>query len=313
MDKASEIGISTLPVGYAVEDKEVILLDDSGCELGFGQVGEIDIKSAYLSPGYWRKPELTLAKFLSDPKGGDQKIYLTGDLGRMAPDGCLFHLGRKDFQVKVRGYRVEVSEIEMALLEHAAIKEVAVASREVQSGDRRLVAYFVPTGQPAAGVREVRNFLKDRLPDYMIPSAFVMLRALPLTPNGKVDRLALPEPGKSRPELETPFVAPKTPVEEELARIWAEVLSLDQVGIHDNFFDLGGHSLAATRVVSQVIKKFQLEIPLQSLFQSPTVATMAAVIAKHQGKNLGDEELASILTELETLSDEEAERLLANQ
>ena len=313
IDKYTQIEGSLMPAGYTFEDKEVFLLDDSGRKLGFGQVGEIAIKSPYLSPGYWRKPQLTLAKFLPDPKGGDQKIHLTGDLGRMAPDGCLFHLGRKDFQVKVRGYRVEVSEIEMALLEHAAIKEVAVASREVQSGDRRLVAYFVPTGQPAAGVREVRNFLKDRLPDYMIPSAFVMLRALPLTPSGKVDRLALPEPGKSRPELETPFVAPKTPVEEELARIWAEVLSLDQVGIHDNFFDLGGHSLAATRVVSQVIKQFQLELPLQSLFQSPTVAEMAAVITQNQAKKAGGQDLNRILSELEALSDEDAQRLLSEK
>ena len=307
IDKASEIGSSTLPVGYAVEDKEVILLDDSGCKLGFGQVGEIAIKSAYLSPGYWRKPELTLAKFLPDPEGGDQKIYLTGDLGRTAPDGCLFHLGRKDFQVKVRGYRVEVSEIEMALLEHAAIKEVAVVSREVQSGDRRLVAYFVPIGQPVPTVSDLRSFLKRKLPDYMIPSAFVTLDALPLTPNGKVDRLALPEPRKSRPELGTPFVTPSTPVEEDLSRIWSEVLSLDQVGIRDNFFDLGGHSLAAARVVSQVIKQFQLELPLQSLFQSPTVAEMAVIITETQAKKLSEEDLTRVLAELESLSDEQAQ------
>jgi len=302
-----------VPVGYAVEDKEVILLDEGGCEVGVGQVGEIAVKSRYLAAGYWREPELTKARFLLDPNGGDQRIYLTGDLGRMEPDGCLFHLGRRDFQVKIRGYRVEVSEVEMALLEHAAVKEVAVASREVQSGDRRLVAYFVPTGQPAAGVRELRNFLKDRLPDYMIPSAFVMLRTLPLTPNGKVDRLALPEPEKSRPELGTPFVAPSTPVEEELSRIWAEVLSLDQVGIRDNFFDLGGHSLAAARVVSQVIKQFQLELPLQSLFQSPTVAEMAMIITENQAKKVGQEEMARMLAELEPLSDEQAEQLLAQE
>ena len=313
MDKASQIASAAVPVGYAVEDKEVILLDEGGCEVGVGQVGEIAVKSRYLAAGYWREPELTKARFLLDPNGGDQRIYLTGDLGRMEPDGCLFHLGRRDFQVKIRGYRVEVSEVEMALLEHAAVKEVAVASREVQSGDRRLVAYFVPTGQPAAGVRELRNFLKDRLPDYMIPSAFVMLRTLPLTPNGKVDRLALPEPEKSRPELGTPFVAPSTPVEEELSRIWAEVLSLDQVGIRDNFFDLGGHSLAAARVVSQVIKQFQLELPLQSLFQSPTVAEMAMIITENQAKKVGQEEMARMLAELEPLSDEQAEQLLAQE
>jgi acyl carrier protein len=231
----------------------------------------------------------------------------------MAPDGCLFHLGRKDFQVKVRGYNVEVSEVEMALLEHAAVKEAAVVGRESQSEDRRLVAYFVPAEMPAATVTELRNFLKERLPDYMIPSAFVMLDALPLTPNGKVDRLALPAPDGKRPEVDTPFAAPRTLVEEELAGIWAEVLSLDRVGIRDNFFDLGGHSLAATRLVSQVIRTFKLELPLQSVFQSPTIAAMEALITEHKGKQLGEEELDCVLMELESLSDEEAKQLLAGQ
>jgi acyl carrier protein len=298
-----------VPVGYPVDHKEVLLLDEAGTEIGFNRTGEIAVKSHYLSLGYWRKPELTQVKFKPDPQGGDQRIYLTGDLGRMAPDGCLFHLGRKDFQVKVRGYRVEVSEIEMALLEHAAVKEAAVVGREIQSGDRQLVTYFVPTREPAATVTELRNFLKDRLPDYMIPSAFVMLPALPLTPNGRVDHLALPAPEGTRPELDTPFAAPRTPIEAELAKIWADVLSLDQVGIHDNFFDLGGHSLAATRVVSQVIKQFRLDLPLQSLFQSPTVAEMAAVIDERQKNRLTEEELERILTELEAMSEEEAKKI----
>jgi acyl carrier protein len=250
---------------------------------------------------------------LPDPNGGEEHTYLTGDLGRMAADGCLFHAGRKDFQVKVRGYSVEVSEIEMALLEHAAIKEAAVVGRETQSGDRQLVAYFVPAEKPTATVTELRNFLEERLPDYMIPSAFVLLRGLPLTPNGKIDRLALPAPEGKRPELDTPFSSPRSPIEEELAEIWAEVLSLDRVGIHDDFFDLGGHSLAATRVISQVIRKFQLELPLQSVFQSPTIAAMAALITEHQGEQLGEEELDCVLTELESISNEEAKRLLADR
>jgi acyl carrier protein len=143
----------------------------------------------------------------------------------------------------------------------------------------------------------------------MIPSAFVMLPALPLTPNGRVDHLALPAPEGTRPELDTPFAAPRTPIEAELAKIWADVLSLDQVGIHDNFFDLGGHSLAATRVVSQVIKQFRLDLPLQSLFQSPTVAEMAAVIDERQKNRLTEEELERILTELEAMSEEEAKKI----
>ena len=305
--KASQIAGSTIPVGYAVEDKEVILLDEGGCEVGVGQVGEIAVKSRYLSPGYWRKPQLTLAKFLPDPNGGDQRIYLTGDLGRMEPDSRLFHLGRKDFQVKIRGYKVELNEVEIALLEHPAVKEVAVVGREVPPGYAQIIAYFVPGGEPVPTVSELRSFLTRKLPDYMIPSVFVMLPALPLMLNGKVDRLALPEPRKSRPELGTPFVTPSTPVEEDLSRIWSEVLSLDQVGIRDNFFDLGGHSLAAARVVSQVIKQFQLELPLQSLFQSPTVAEMAVIITETQAKKLSEEDLTRVLAELESLSDEQAQ------
>ena len=313
IDKDTQIEGSLMPAGYTFEDKEVFLLDDNAEGVAQGHIGEIAIRSRYLSPGYWKKPRLTQAKFLPDPQGGDKRIYRTGDLGRMAPDGCLFHLGREDFQVKVRGYRVEVSEIEMALLEYGAIREAAVVGREIQCGDRRLVAYFVPTGQPAATVTELRNFLKDRLPDYMIPSAFVMLPALPLTPNGKVDRLALPAPQDTRPELDTPFAAPRTPIEEELAGIWAEVLSLERVGMHDNFFDLGGHSLAATRVVSQVIKQFQLEILLRSLFESPTVAEMAAVITENQTKKLSEGHLTRILSDLEALTEEESRRLVLDQ
>jgi acyl-coenzyme A synthetase/AMP-(fatty) acid ligase/acyl carrier protein len=313
IDKESHIASSTVPVGYAVEDKELLLLDDAGQEVGYESIGEITVRSCYLSPGYWRRPDLTRDKFLPDPNGGDERTYLTGDLGRMAADGCLFHLGRQDFRVKVRGYAVEVSEIEMALLEHAAIKEAAVIGEEISSGDRRLVAYFVPNGQPSATVAELRNFLKDRLPDYMIPSAFVVLSALPLTPNGKVDRLGLPDPGGTRPKLDTLFVAPRTAIEEELAGIWAEVLSLDPVGIHDNFYELGGHSLAATRVVSRVLKRFQLELSLQSLFRSPTVAEMAVMITEHQGKKLDEKELQRILTELESRSEDDAHRLLSDQ
>ena len=313
IDKTSQIASSTIPVGYAAEGKEVILLDDSGCEVGVGQVGEMAIKSRYLAAGYWREPELTNARFLQHPSGREHQVYLMGDLGRMEPDGCLLHFGRKDFQVKIRGYRVEVSEVEMALLEHPAVKEVAVVGREVQTGDRRLVAYCVPTGEPAPSISALRSFLKRKLPDYMIPSAFVRLHALPLTPNGKIDRRSLPDPGSIRPELDGPFVAPRTPVEEELARIWTEVLSLDEVGVHDNFFELGGHSLVASQVISRVIKSFQLDLPLQSLFQAPTVAEMAVVIMQNQAKKAGKEEMARMVAELEVLPDEEAQRLLTEE
>jgi acyl carrier protein len=171
-----------------------------------------------------------------------------------------------------------------------------------------LVAYIVPSGTTRPAVTTIRHALRKKLPDYMIPSSFVCLHALPLSPNGKIDRLALPDPGQSRPELDTPYVAATTPIEEQLAKIWAEVLSLDQIGIQDNFFDLGGHSLTATRVISQVLKQFQVEVPLNSLFESPTVAEMARLITEHRAKKLSEHELQNILKELESMSDEQAQK-----
>ena len=309
-DKESVITNGNVAVGYPAYGKEILLLDDDGNAVGFDQIGEIAVKSRYLCSGYWRRPDLTTAKFLTSPSGGEAQIYLTGDFGRMTPDGCLYHLGRKDFQVKIRGYRVEVAEIETALLQHEDIKEVVVVGREDQQGNTQLVAYFVPVGKHTPSVSQLRKLLNQKLPDYMVPSAFVALDALPLTPNGKIRRQGLPDLDGSRPNLDSPFVAPRNLIEEKLAAVWAEVLSLKEVSVHDHFFDLGGHSLAATRVVSRVIKQFQTEVPLQVLFQSPTIAAMAAVIAEHQTKKLGDNEIEAILAELESLTDEEAKLLL---
>ncbi|MGH7830549.1 MAG: amino acid adenylation domain-containing protein, partial [Candidatus Binatia bacterium] len=236
MDHTSEISGIEVPVGYAYEDKEILLLDDDGKPVGSNEIGEIAVRSRYLSPGYWRRPDLTEAKFKPDPEGSDKRLYFTGDLGLMLPDGCLVYKGRKDFRVKVRGYGVEFAEVEKAMLQHPGVTEAIVVEQQTQSGEARLVGYFVP-GQTRAGVSELQKFLRKKLPDYMIPSAFVMLEAMPLTHGGKVDRSALPAPGRARPELETLFVSPCTPIEDTLAKIWAEVLSLDEVGIHDNFLD----------------------------------------------------------------------------
>jgi amino acid adenylation domain-containing protein len=312
VDKETQIGGDLVPLGYAVEDMEIVLLDYDGREVGFDQIGEIAVKSRHLSPGYWRNPEATHAALVKDPKGGDRHIYLTGDLGRMSPDGCLIHCGRKDFRVKVRGYNVEPAETERALLNTDNIKDAVVVGHEHTPGDQRLVAYLVPNQPPAPSLRSLRRALAEKLPDYMIPAAFVFMEALPRTPNGKINRHALPPPSTTRPELDTRFAPPRTPVESVLAGIWSEILGVDAVGIHDDFFELGGHSLAATRVVSRVITAFQLELPLQSLFQAPTIAAMAAVIDERQKNRLTEEELGRILTELETMSEEEAKKLGAN-
>jgi acyl-coenzyme A synthetase/AMP-(fatty) acid ligase/acyl carrier protein len=312
VDHNAEIAGTEVPVGYPVEDKEILLLDDEGREVGFNQVGEIVVRSKYLSAGYWNNPELTAAKFKPDAQDPEKRFYFTGDLGLMLPDGCLIHKGRKDFRVKIRGYGVELAEVEKALRNHTGIKEVVVTP-QTESGETRLVGYFTSHAQRSPSVSELRSCLKGKLPDYMIPSAFVKLDAIPLTPNGKVDRKALPDPEKNRPELDTEFVAARTQVEKELAKIWAGVLSLDQVGIQDNFFDLGGHSLLATQVISRVINTFKVELPIKSLFESPTVAAMAVFITENMAKNAGDEELARMLAESESISDEEARKQLADE
>jgi amino acid adenylation domain-containing protein len=310
-DKDTAVVKNNVPAGYPTYGKEILLLDDSGNAAGFDRIGEIAVKSRYLSSGYWGQPSLTATKFIPDQSRGGESIYLTGDLGRMSSDGCLYHLGRKDFQVKVRGYRVDVGELETALLHHDDVKEVAVVGGKDHLGNSRLVAYFVPAGKIAPSVSALRKFLSEKLPDYMIPASFIPLDSLPLTPNGKINRRLLPAPDRSRPELETPMAAPRNEVEKELAQIWAEVLALDEVGICDNFFDLGGDSLSASRIVSSVLQHFQLEIPLKALFQSPTVAEMAFVIAEHQDKRLNDQDLETLLSELESISDEEAVRLVS--
>jgi acyl-coenzyme A synthetase/AMP-(fatty) acid ligase len=221
IDQGTSIMGSIVPVGYAVEDNEVLLLDEAGHDVGFNRVGEIAVRSRYIAPGYWCRPDLTDTTFLPDPAGGDARIYRTGDLGLMLSDGCSLHLGRKDFQVKIRGHRVEVAEVETALLDRGDIKEAVVVAREDRPGDQRLVAYLVPAGHLGPTVGELRGFLRAKVPDYMIPTAFVVIDALPMTLTGKVDRRALPAPGRARPGLASPFAAPYTPTERRLARIWA--------------------------------------------------------------------------------------------
>jgi len=230
------------PVGYPRPGKKILLLDENGHEVGPREVGEIAVRGRNLNPGYWRRPDLTGSKFLGDPSGGDERMYLTGDLGRMLPDGFLIHLGRKDFMVKIRGYRVEPAEIERALLAHPQIKDAGVAAWDREPGEKYLVAYVVSREVSAPSIDELHSFLKEKLPDYMMPSAFLFLPFLPLT-NGKLDRKALPKPDDKRPELGQPYTPPQSGIVMKLAQIWAEVFSLDRVGIHDNFFDLGLHML----------------------------------------------------------------------
>jgi acyl carrier protein len=249
--------------------------------------------------GYLNSPELTAERFIPDPFSSEpgSRLYKTGDLVRYRPDGNLKFLGRLDDQTKVRGFRVEPGEIEAALRQHAAVRENVVVARDNGQGSHRLVAYVVAAHEPAPTVSELRGFLEEKLPEYMVPSAFVLLDALPLTPHGKIDRRALPVPDGTRPELNKPFVAPRTPTEKLLAEIWAQVLGVEPIGVQDNFFDLGGHSLLATQIMFRLRDTFQAEISLRILFEKPTIEELALAV----------EEI--LLDEIEGLSEDEAESL----
>ena len=287
-----------VPVGYPVDGKAILLLDDAGQEVGPNQVGEIVVKSNYIAAGYWKRPDLTNAAFRLGPDGDDSRMYFTGDLGVMRPDGCLFLMGRKDFQAKIRGYRIEVAEVEATLLNSGLVRDAAAVVREDERGNKRLVVYTIPRDEKLCSIGALRRSIQDKLPEYMVPTRFIMLRSFPLTPTGKIDRRSLPAPGSGRPQLDTPFVASRSPIEEELARIWSEVLGLDEVGIHDPFLELGGDSLTAGRVISRVINTFQVELSMQTLLEIPTVAEMANAILNHIVTQIGPDEVEHLLDEL---------------
>ncbi|MBI2759440.1 MAG: amino acid adenylation domain-containing protein [Chloroflexi bacterium] len=280
LDRDSHINGNLLPVGYGVSDKHVLLLNESNQLADSNSAGEIAVQSPYLALGYWRRPELTEKVFLPDPTGGNERIYLTGDLGTMRPDGCLEHLGRKDFQVKIRGYRIEISEVETALIELGGIKETVVVSRKSENGEEKLIAYIVPVKQ-ALNIGELRAALSQRLPDYMIPSVFVSLETLPLTPTGKIDHNALPSPSVFDSNVHASFLAPRDETEYRLSTIWEQVLDIQPIGIMDNFFALGGHSLSAMRLLVKTERIFNLKLPQTFLLQFPTIEQQAKVVREN--------------------------------
>ena len=313
MNKETQLSDNLVPVGYPLEGCDVLILDPDGTRLDFNQVGEIAVQSRYLSPGYWRMPDLTEASFLRDPEGGDARIYRTGDLGCMLPDGCLVHRGRKNSHVKIRGYSVEIAEVEAALSDLEGVKEAVVTTRETPQGNQIWVSYIVPNEKSSLTVGAIRKTIETTLPDYMVPSAFLFLDSLPLAGPGKVNLKALPDPSRARPELEIPLVQPRTSIEREVAAIWAEILEVEQVGIDDNFFLLGGDSLLASRVISRVIHTFRIDVPLRMLFDAPTVAAMASVITQNTSKQAKREDIERMLTEVERLSEQQANSQLSKQ
>ena len=300
------------PLGRPIANTQAFLLNAGLQPVPIGIIGELYIGGDNLGRGYLNRREATAERFIPNPFSVEPgaRLYRTGDRARYLPEGNIEFLGRTDHQVKIRGFRIEPGEIEAVLIQHPDVEQAIVMPWAETPEQRRLVAYVVPHQARAPSAAELRDYLKKKLPEYMVPSSFTLLDGLPRTPHGKVDREALPIPDQRQPAMEESYVPPRSPEEEMIVEIWAEVLKLDRVGVHDNFFDLGGHSLLATRVMSHVRKVFQVELPLRSLFEAPTVAELALRV-EQRISNAGElAELGRTLTEVESLSDYEIEHEL---
>ncbi len=276
----------SVPIGRPIPNCQIYILDNLLGLVPIGIPGNLYIGGAGLARGYLNRPELTAAQFIPHPYSCEPgaRLYRTGDLARHLPDGNIEFIGRIDHQVKIRGYRIELGEIESELARHPAVRDAVVVAHEEASGERRLVAYYVAEPDQTSTVTSLRTFLQERLPEYMVPAIFVLLEALPLTANGKVNRSALPAPDGARPDLAGAYEAPRSLTEEVLAEIWAGVLGVQRVGIHDDFFHLGGHSLLAMQVVTRMREAFKVDLPLRRIFELPTVAGLAReidLIARH--------------------------------
>ncbi len=285
VDSIDALSDGPLPVGHPYPDRQVLLIDEKGRPVSAGEVGEVVVKSPYMSPGYWQNPLLTQAKFATDPQNPTLISYTTGDLGRQDSDGCLYILGRKDSMVKIRGYRVEPTEVERALYTLPTVVGAAVvahdrpAANQQDMAEKELVAYLVFAPGQEVPLTHLREQLAAILPTYMIPAHFVTVEALPLTPTGKVDRKALPRPEEIQHRSRASVVAPRTATEQELAALWTALLRVEPIGVHDDFFALGGHSLHVLALFGQITQQYQRAVPLHSFFEKPTIAHLATLLA----------------------------------
>ena len=302
------VGKRSVPIGRPVANTQIYVLGPQLEPVPIGVTNEMYIGGDGVARGYLNHPDLTAERFVPDPfsvKPG-ARLYQTGDLARFLADGNIEYAGRNDFQVKLRGYRIELGEIELTLAQHRDVSEAVVLANE------RLTAYVVLNEVGTANAKQLKEFLRERLPEYMVPSSFVLLDALPLTTTGKVDRNALPT-DQIGVDTEETYVAPRTALEQVLAGIFSEVLSLERAGVNDSFFDLGGHSLLATQVLSRVREALQLELPLRKLFKAPTVAGFAAAILEDEAHRERVERTAELLLQIASLSDEEVDDLISHK
>ncbi|MBL7951727.1 MAG: amino acid adenylation domain-containing protein [Flavobacteriales bacterium] len=292
----------SVPIGRPINHTTVHVLDDHMKPVAIGQKGELYTGGDGIALGYWKRPDLTAERFVDDPFSRGGKLYKTGDVVRWTPDGLIEFIGRTDLQVKVRGFRVELGEIENALNDMPGLKDRVVMARDEVAGEKQLVAYLSPTDMSTAGsleresfIHAAKNHLAERLPQHMVPTAFVVLPEFPLGPNGKVDRKALPAPLPPRPTMRARHVAPRNAVEQELCAIWNKALGAEDIGVHDNFFDMGGHSLTGIQLLAQVEQRFGTTIEFKQLFVAPTVAQMARLI-ETPVVTLGDDHLLPLQT-----------------
>jgi acyl carrier protein len=285
-------------IGRAIDNAEIYILDRTMSRVSPGEIGEIYIGGALLAKGYLNDPALTAERFVNNPYAPGSKLYRTGDLGCQLSDGQIAFHGRADEQVKINGYRIELNEVAGVLRRHPAIRESVVALGETDSGGKQMIAYIVPRSVSPT-VAELRDFLADELPEYMLPAVFVSLNSLPTKSSGKVDRSALPAPNEQNVLRDEAFLGPRTPTEQRVASIVARLLGLQQVGMNDNFFYLGGNSLFGTQVIARLRDAFGVEVPLLKLFDHPTVADLSAEVER------------MIMAKVDSISEEEAQRLLS--
>lgn len=302
-------------IGHPIANTQIYLLDRNLQPTSLGIPGELHIGGVSLARGYLNRPDVTAEKFVPDPFSAEPggRMYRTGDLSRYRPDGKIEFLGRMDHQVKIRGYRIELGEIETVVGEHEGVRECVAMVREDVAGDKRLVCYVVGEESVSTTARDLRSYLVDKLPEYMVPSVFVLMEKFPLTPNGKVDRKALPAPERSRSDLVEAYVEPRTALERVLAGIWSQVLGVERVGVDDNFFELGGHSLLVTQLLSRVHEACQMKLPMRYIFEAPTIAGLAARMIQQEEQSGDLEKIAELLEEIDALSEEDTHLLLAQE
>lgn len=304
--------VGAVPIGRPIANTNIYLLDSKLRPVAVGVAGELYIGGDGLARGYLAQPDMTAERFIPHPwsQTGGERLYRTGDIARYRDDGEIEYLGRADHQIKVRGYRIELGEIEAVLRQHPQVSEVVVLAREDVLGDKRIVAYLVSPEVEDLSMIDIRRFLREKLPEYMVPASLVSLRSMPLTPNGKVDRDALPAPGLGRVGMEEAYVAPRTVLEEAVARIWAQTIGIERLGVHDNFFELGGHSLLATQVISRVRDEFEVELPVRMMFEGMTVEEMAAGIVSREAEPGQSEKIARTMKAVEEMSEGEFVQML---